>query len=75
VPDYAGGMADERDERPGDEGFTTAILREATASGMPDEPPPPGKSQSAAFPQRGEDADTEAGDEGGDRDRSAGRGG
>jgi hypothetical protein len=58
---------DERDERPGREGFVTDILREASASGTPDEPPLPGEPQSAAFP-RGGAGDTD--DEPGDDDRS-----
>jgi hypothetical protein len=48
---------DERDERPDQEGFTAQIIREATVSGTPDEPPPPGEPQSAAFPRGGAGAD------------------
>jgi hypothetical protein len=54
-------MADERDDRPGAEGFTADILREATASGTPDEPPPPDQPQGVAFPRRNDDADAESG--------------
>lgn len=58
---------DERDERPGQEGFVSDILREATVSGTPDEPPPPEEPQSAAFPRGGAGADAD--DEPGDAER------
>jgi hypothetical protein len=60
-------MPDERNERPGQEGFTADILREATASGTPDEPSPPEEPQGAALP-RGADAED---DRGADEGRSA----
>jgi hypothetical protein len=61
---------DERDDRPGQEGFVTDILREATVSGTPDEPPPPEDPQSAALPRGGAGAGPheEPGEDEGDRD-------
>jgi hypothetical protein len=47
--------AEERDrESPGQEGFVTDILKEATTSGTGDDPPPPAEPQAAAMPRRGD---------------------
>jgi hypothetical protein len=65
--------ADERDDRegPGQEGFLTDILREATITGTGDDPaPPPPEPQAAGMPRRGnvDDAADDVADDDGDAD-------